>query len=163
MDKHTSTERGGQGSTRAGGRSKRPETTAESEQPAGSERARQLALAIAGAGLEKKATGVEIIDVFGKVDYTEFLVLMSGRSDRHVHAIARGVEEDLRQQGKPPLSVEGLTSCMWVLLDFNDVVVHVFQQHARAYYDLEGLWIDAGRVSLPETERARRSVRPPRE
>ena len=68
------------------------------------------------------------------------------------------MEDDLRQQGDPPLSVEGLTASMWVLLDFNDVVVHVFQQQARAYYDLEGLWIDAGRVSLPETERTRRGT-----
>jgi len=161
LDKHANTEQARKGSQRGGGRP-RP-TTAETDQPTGSEQARQLALAIAGAGLEKKATGIEIIDVLGKVDYTEFLVLMSGRSDRHVHAIARGVEDDLRKQGNPPLSVEGLSSCVWVLLDFNDVVVHVFQQQARAYYDLEGLWIDAGRVSLPETERTRRSVRPPSE
>jgi ribosome-associated protein len=106
-------------------------------------------LLIAAAGLDKKATGVEIIDVVGKVDYAEFLVLMSGRSDRHVHAIARGVESDLRRRGHRPLSVEGLGTCAWVLIDFNDVVVHVFQHDARAYYDLEGLWIDAGRLAPP--------------
>jgi ribosome-associated protein len=161
LDKDTGTNRAGKGRQRTGGRTKAG--TPEPEPVAGSEHARRLALAIASAGLEKKAAGIEIIDVLGKVDYTEFLVLMSGRSDRHVHAIARGVEDDLRKQGAPPLSVEGLSSCMWVLLDFSDVVVHVFQQHARAYYDLEGLWIDAGRVSLPETERTRRSVRPPSE
>lgn len=131
-----------------------------SEEVVGSDEARALALAIASAGLEKKAIGVEIVDVSGKVDYTEFLVLMTGRSDRHVHAIARGVEDDLRAAGTLPLSVEGLTSCTWVLLDFNDVVVHVLQKEARSFYDLEGLWIDASRVDLPEVDLSRRSAPP---
>ena len=115
-----------------------------------SEEARKLALAIAAAGLDKKAAGIEIIDVCGKVDYTDMLVLMSGRSDRHVNAIAKGVQEDLKvKHGLVPISVEGMTAATWVLLDFNDVVVHVFQQEARLYYDLEGLWLDASRVSVP--------------
>lgn len=127
--------------------------------PTASDEARQLALAIAGAGLDKKASGIEIIDVCGKVDYADVLVLMSGRSDRHVHAIAKGVQEDLKKNlGKVPISVEGLTAATWVLLDFNDVVVHVFQQEARLYYDLEGLWIDANRVVVPAP-----SSRPPGE
>jgi ribosome-associated protein len=119
-----------------------------------SARARKLALAIAAAGLDKKAQGVEIIDVTGKVDYAELLVLMTGRSDRHVHAIAKGVQRDLKDElGSMPLSVEGLTAAHWVLLDYNDVVVHVFQQEARLFYDLEGLWIDASRVAVPSPER----------
>lgn len=127
------------------------------EGPTASDEARALALAIAGAGLDKKASGIEIIDVCGKVDYADVLVLMSGRSDRHVHAIAKGVQEDLKKKlGKVPISVEGLTAATWVLLDFNDVVVHVFQQDARLYYDLEGLWIDANRVAVPAP-----SSRPP--
>ncbi|MEM9694413.1 MAG: ribosome silencing factor [Myxococcota bacterium] len=115
-----------------------------------SEEARRLALAIAGAGLDKKASGIEIIDVIGKVDYAEILVLMTGRSERHVAAIASGIQEDLKREKKTaPLSVEGLTAAKWVLIDYNDVVVHVFQQDARLYYDLEGLWIDAGRIAVP--------------
>jgi len=118
---------------------------------------KRLALAIAAAGLDIKASSVEIIDVCGKVDYTEFLVLMTGSSDRHVHAIAKAVQRDLKEgQGAVPLSVEGMTAATWVLLDYNDVVVHVFQQSARLFYDLEGLWIDASRVALPEP-----SERPP--
>ncbi|MBW2524349.1 MAG: ribosome silencing factor [Deltaproteobacteria bacterium] len=130
------------------------------EEPSASDEARELALQLASAGLEKKAVGIEIIDVCGKVDYTELLVLMTGRSDRHVHAIARGVEEALRSRGVAPLSVEGLTASSWVLLDFNDVVVHVFQKEARSFYDLEGLWIDASRVDLPEVDLSRRSEPP---
>lgn len=116
-----------------------------------SDEAKRLALAIASAGLDKKATGIEIIDVSDKVDYAQLIVLMSGRRDRHVHAIANGVQRELKEKlGAAPLAVEGLTASQWVLLDFNDVVVHVFQEDARCFYDLEGLWIDAQRLSVPE-------------
>ncbi len=126
------------------------ETDDEHHGPSASAEARSLALAIAAAGLDRKASGIEIIDVCGKVDYTDLIVLMSGRSDRHVHAIAKGIQEDLKEKhGKAPISVEGLTAASWVLIDFNDVVVHVFQQEARLFYDLEGLWIDASRMSVP--------------
>ena len=125
-------------------------TDAEPAELTASDEARKLAIAIAAAGLEKKASGIEIIDVTGKVDYAEVLVLMTGRSDRHVHAIAKGVQADIKKDhGIAPLSVEGLTAASWVLIDFNDVVAHVFQQDARLFYDLEGLWIDAGRISVP--------------
>ena len=78
---------------------------------------------------------------------------MTGRSDRHVHSIATGIEEALLRKNKvKPLSVEGLSTATWVLLDFGDVVVHVFQEDSRRLYDIEGLWIDAGRVSLPEDQ-----------
>jgi ribosome-associated protein len=121
------------------------------EEVTASDEARQLALVIAGAGLDAKAAGIEIIDVCSKVDYTEVLVLMSGRSARHVHAIAKGVQRDLKEKkGVAPLSVEGMTTATWILLDYNDVVIHVFQEDTRLYYDLEGLWIDANRVSIPQ-------------
>ena len=119
-----------------------------SEEP--SSATRELALAIAGSGIEKKAVGIEILDVSGKVDYADFLVIMTGRSDRHVHAIATGLEEAIRRTKKiAPLSIEGLTAATWVLIDFGDVVVHVFQEDARRLYDIEGLWIDANRVPVP--------------
>lgn len=115
--------------------------------------ARELAVSIAIAGLDKKALAIEILDVTGKVDYTDFLVVMTGRSDRHVHAIATGIEEALVKKNKvKPLSMEGLATATWVLIDFGEVVVHVFQEDARRLYDIEGLWIDAGRVPLPESE-----------
>lgn len=113
---------------------------------------RRLALRAAEAGLDKKAIGVEIIDVVGKVDYADFLVLMTGTSDRHVSSIARGVDEELSKAGHPPMSVEGLPRGEWVLLDFVDVVVHVFAEDTRSLYDLDGLWMDAGRVPVPKTD-----------
>ncbi len=117
-----------------------------------SSEARDLAVALAAAALDKKAIGIEILDVTGKVDYADFLVVMTGRSDRHVHAIATGIEEAMRHRKLAPLSMEGLTAATWVLIDFGEVVVHVFQEEARALYDIEGLWIDAGRVPVPGPE-----------
>ncbi|RLB51420.1 MAG: ribosome silencing factor [Deltaproteobacteria bacterium] len=116
---------------------------------------RDLALVIAGAGLDKKALNVEIIDVRGKVDYADFVVVMSGRSDRQVNAIAQGIEAELKQEhGIMALGVEGLPQGTWVLMDFGDAVVHVFHQDTRGYYDLESLWIDAARVSFDDEQQS---------
>ncbi len=118
------------------------------------EESRGLAIAIAAAALDKKAISVEVLDVSGRVDYADFLVLMTGRSDRQVNALAQGIEEALRLGGKRPLSVEGLPHAHWVLMDYGDVVVHVFQDEARSTYDLEGLWMDARRIPVPVPEGA---------
>lgn len=108
-----------------------------------------MALDIAAGGLEKKALNCEIIDVRGRVDYADFLVIMTGRSDRHVSSIAQGIEEELGKKKVAAISVEGMTSSTWVLIDYGDVVVHVFQEDARQLYDIEGLWMDAGRIVVP--------------
>jgi ribosome-associated protein len=113
-----------------------------------SEAARETARAIAVAALDKKAVGLEILEVAGRVDYADFLVIMTGRSDRHAHALAQGIEESLKKQGMRPLAVEGLPHGAWVLMDFGDVVVHVFQDEARQLYDIEGLWLDARRLPV---------------
>lgn len=118
------------------------------------EQAREIALGAAQSGLDKKALDIQIIDVTGKVDYADFLVLMTGQSDRHVASIARGVDEDLGRQGFRAISVEGLPQAEWVLIDFVDVVVHVFLDECRALYDLDGLWLDARRLDLPDAPKA---------
>lgn len=114
-----------------------------------SDESRALAVAIATAAIDKKASGLEVIDVAGRVDYADFLVLMSGRSDRHVAALAASIEEALRKHGKRALAVEGLPHANWVLMDFGDVVVHVFQDDARTAYDIDALWMDARRIPVP--------------
>ncbi len=111
--------------------------------------ARELATWIAVAALDKKAVGLEILDVAGKVDYADFLILMTGRSDRQVVALSQGIEDALKKKNRRPLSVEGLPTASWVLMDYGDVVVHVFQDDARGLYDLEGLWMDARRLPVP--------------
>jgi ribosome-associated protein len=113
-----------------------------------SDSARRLAIDISAAALEKKPVGLEILDVAGRVDYADFLVLMSGRSDRQVVALADGIEEALRLRGRRPLNVEGKSAGLWVLMDFGDVIVHVFQEEVRSMYDIEGLWEDARRLPV---------------
>jgi ribosome-associated protein len=113
--------------------------------------AQRMALAAAAAALDKKAMGVEIIDVAGKVDYADYLVLMTGHADRHVAAIADAVDDALGKQGWHSISIEGLPRGQWVLIDFVDIVVHVFLAETRSLYDLDGLWMDAKRVRVPGT------------
>lgn len=113
------------------------------------EQARKVALHVAEAGLDKKAQQIEIIDVDGKVDYADFIVVMSGRSDRQVSAIAQGVAASVKKNcGVQCLGREGLNEGHWALIDFGDVIVHVFHEDTRGYYDIEGLWIDADRVPV---------------
>lgn len=115
-----------------------------------SEEAKQLAVQIAAAALDKKAVNVQIVDVVGRVDYADFLVLMSGRSDRHVLSIADGIDEHLIKATpkRKPQNVEGRELANWIVLDYGDVVAHVFQEEARAFYDLDTLWQDARRVPV---------------
>jgi ribosome-associated protein len=110
---------------------------------------RRTALAIAETALDKKALHVEVIDVRGKVDYADYVVVMSGRSDRQVTALARSIEDELKRKEKVRCSgVEGLGQGAWVLMDFGDVIVHIFHEDMRGYYDLESLWSDAARVDV---------------
>ena len=125
-----------------------------------SDDARGLAVLIAVAALDKKAVGLEILDVAGKVDYADFLVLMTGRSDRQVAALAQGIEEALRKKNRRPISVEGVQEATWILMDYGDVVVHVFQDDARSLYDIEGLWLDVRRLPVPMPEGAPRNGPP---
>lgn len=116
--------------------------------------ARDAALAIAQAGLDKKALQVEIIDVTGKVDYADFVVVMSASSDRQANAIAKNIDTEMSKRGMPATSIEGLPQGAWVLLDFGDVIVHIFHQDTRGYYDLESLWYDAARVEVTDAPKA---------
>jgi ribosome-associated protein len=109
---------------------------------------RRIAQLAAAAGLDRKAEDVQIIDVVGKVDYADYIVLLTGASDRNVAAIARGIEADLAKESIHALALEGLSLARWVLIDFVEVVVHVFQSEWRQIYDLDGLWMDAPRVPL---------------
>lgn len=92
----------------------------------------------------------------------DYLVLCSGESERQVRAIADHVDRMLSGQRTPPLSIEGIASSRWVLMDFGDVVVHIFRSDIREHYGLEKLWGDAKRVRLPRPENsaAEPAVRP---
>jgi ribosome-associated protein len=113
------------------------------------ESARETATAVAVAALGKKAERLQILDVAGKIDYADFLVIMTGRSDRHAQSLAQAIEDTLKKRGVRPVAVEGLPQGSWVVMDFGEVVVHVFQDEARQFYDIEGLWLDARRLPVP--------------
>jgi ribosome-associated protein len=100
------------------------------------------------AALEKKAQDPVLLEMRGISSFTYYFLLCSGRSDRQVQAIAQGIEEELKKKGIRPLGQEGAVEGRWVLMDYEDVVVHIFLDPVRKFYDLEGLWIDAPRIDL---------------
>jgi ribosome-associated protein len=100
--------------------------------------------------LEKKAYDLVVMEVRDITSIADYFIVCSGRSDRQVQGIAQGIEENLRARGVRPHSVEGAGRGQWVLMDFSDVIVHIFYEPVREFYDLEGLWGDAPRVELPE-------------
>jgi ribosome-associated protein len=104
---------------------------------------RALALA-----LDKKALEPVLLDVRELCSFCNYQLVVSGRSDRQVDAIADGITSGLKQDGMRPLGAEGARSGQWSLLDYGDFVIHVFLHSAREHYDLEGLWNDAPRVPL---------------
>jgi len=87
-----------------------------------------------------KGQDILALEVSKLTSITDYMVLVSGTSSRHVKALADRVVEAAKQCGEPPGGIEGRESCEWVLLDVGDVVVHVMQKEARAFYDLERLW-----------------------
>lgn len=111
---------------------------------------KQLVLYIAETALDKRALNIEIIDVSEHVEYTDYVMVCSGRSERQIRAIAEAVEGALKELGVKVLGVEGKQGGQWVLMDFGSVIVHIFLEKARGYYDIEGLWIDAARVPFDE-------------
>ncbi|HAL30650.1 MAG TPA: ribosome silencing factor [Coriobacteriia bacterium] len=114
---------------------------------------REIALLAASAAISKKAIDPVVLDVAETLVITSYFVIASGGSDRQVAAIADEVEKVLREQaGVKPIGREGEREREWVLLDFADVVVHVFQPEEREFYRLEKLWSDAPRLELPAEE-----------
>jgi len=110
----------------------------------------EKALLVGRFALEKKAYDLVLMEVREITSVADYFIICSGRSDRQVQSIAQGIAENLGKMGLRPLSVEGTTRGHWVLMDFSDVIVHIFYQPIREFYDLEGLWADAPRVQLPE-------------
>lgn len=100
------------------------------------------------AAIEKKAIDPVLLEMKGMTSFTDYFLLCSGKSDRQVQAIAQAIEETLKQKGIQPLGQEGVKEGRWILMDYEDVIVHIFLEPIRKFYDLEGLWIDAPRVSI---------------
>ena len=98
--------------------------------------------------IEKKALDLVVLDVRELTSFSDIFIICSGRSNRQVSAIAEYVQVNLKKHDIKPLSVEGKKEGHWVLLDYGHVIIHVFYEPVRAFYDLEGLWIDAKRIKI---------------
>ncbi len=114
------------------------------------EELKQVACEIATVTWDLKALNTVVIDLRGRVSYTDFVVVTTGTSERHVNAIATQVDQAMADANRPSISTEGKTSGNWVLLDYGDIIVHVFDQDARRDYDLERMWSEAPRIELED-------------
>jgi len=102
------------------------------------------------AALDKKAEDLVILDVSELSSFADYFVIMSGRSTRHVQGLADAVGSTVRQKRLSVNNCEGISEGHWVLLDYDDVIVHIFYHEMRGFYDLEGLWHDAPRIKVEE-------------
>jgi len=112
------------------------------------ESARRLLLCINGA-LQKKAKDVVVLNVKEISSFTDYLLICSGATDRQVQAISAAIQEYLKKAGIRPLGVEGEANGQWILLDYDDVVISIFQESLRAFYAIEDLW-NAPRMNIAE-------------
>jgi ribosome-associated protein len=108
----------------------------------------QLAIRCAA---DKKATDLVVLDLRQIASFAEIFVIATGANQRQVQAISDEIEEQIKRQlATRPIRIEGYNSAEWLLMDYGDLIVHIFNKEAREFYDLERLWRDAGRVALPE-------------
>ncbi|MFH0994830.1 MAG: ribosome silencing factor [Pseudomonadota bacterium] len=96
----------------------------------------------------KKALDIVVMDLRGMTAITDYFIICSGRSSRQVMAIADHIQKEMRDNRIRPLGVEGIGSGHWILLDYDHVVIHVFYDPIRRFYNLEGLWVDVPRIQV---------------
>ena len=109
------------------------------------------------AASEKKAQNLVVLDVAELTSIADVFIICSGRSNRQVKAIADSIVVNLKKKKIKPLSMEGTGEGHWVLLDYGHVVIHVFYEPVREFFDLEGLWVDARRITTPGMKKSQRS------
>ena len=115
---------------------------------------RDVAIAAARAAADKQATDIVVLDVSKIIVITDHFVICTASTNRQIHSVIDAVEDDLRALGVKPMRREGEAEAGWWLLDYVDVVVHVFGEEERAYYDLERLWSDAPVVRWQSSDAA---------
>lgn len=113
--------------------------------------AERKALLIAEAARSKHAEEIVVLHVSDLTSLADYFIICSAESDPQIRAIVEAVHERLSKQGVRPIGVEGRESRRWVLIDYDDVILHVFKEEARAFYNLDGLWGDAPQVPFPES------------
>jgi ribosome-associated protein len=108
----------------------------------------QLAIRCAA---DRKAFDMSVLDLRQIASFAEYFVIASGANQRQVQAISDEIEEQLKKQlSSRPVRIEGYSSAEWILMDYGDFIVHIFNKESREFYDLERLWRDAGKVALPD-------------
>lgn len=108
--------------------------------------AREKALLCARVGAEYKALDLVVLEVSSFTSFADYFIIASGKSSRQVQGIADNLERNLRDHGIKPLGVEGRGEGQWILMDYGDVILHIFYEPIRHFYDLESLWSEAARI-----------------
>ena len=111
---------------------------------------RARALLCINAALEKKAKDLVILNVKEISAFADYFLICSGTSDRQLRAIAAAIQENLKLAGITPLGIEGEAAGQWILMDYDDVIIHIFLEPIRSFYDLERLWSEAPRMDVPD-------------
>ncbi|MHB9099041.1 MAG: ribosome silencing factor [Syntrophales bacterium] len=111
---------------------------------------RARALLCINAALEKKAKDLVILNVKEISAFADYFLICSGTSDRQLRAVAAAIQENLKMAGIAPLGIEGEAAGQWILMDYDDVIIHIFLETARSFYDLERIWSEAPRMALPD-------------
>jgi ribosome-associated protein len=111
---------------------------------------RKRVLRCVNAALEKKAKELVILNVTEISAFTDYFIICSGTSDRQVRAVAAAIQENLKTAEILPLGIEGEAAGQWVLMDYDDVIIHIFLEPVRPFYDLERLWSEAPRMNVPD-------------
>jgi ribosome-associated protein len=111
---------------------------------------RTRALRGVNAALERKAKDLVVLNVREISAFADYFIICSGTSDRQVRAIASAIQENLKTADILPLGIEGEAAGQWVLMDYDDVIIHIFLDPIRNFYDLERLWSEAPRIDVPD-------------
>ena len=127
----------------------RPVTRAQAQSTVAADQLDERLVLALHAAAEKKAIDPTVLDLREIASFTDFFFITSGANERQVQAISDEIYETLKKAGSTAARVEGYKTAEWILLDYGDFVVHVFEQKARNFYDLERLWRESKRVELP--------------
>lgn len=111
---------------------------------------REKAIKAAKRAIDKKAKDTVILELKDLSAITDYFIICSGENQTQIKAIAEAIESSFSKDGLFPIGIEGLEFARWVLMDYGDVVIHIFNEDARAFYELERLWLDAPRIPLGE-------------
>jgi ribosome-associated protein len=110
--------------------------------------AKEIALLCAHFADEKKAKDIEVLELSGLTDISDYFLLATGTSERHVRTVAEHIEKEMKQKGVRPFSMEGHSEGRWVIIDYQSVVAHILLEPLRDLYDLESLWLEAKRYRI---------------